>query len=53
MQTETPDRSALNRMLAKVKAKQEEYFQKHYKLVTPYDNQFWAITQAIADFETK
>jgi hypothetical protein len=46
------DLAALQRMLARVKAKQEAYFQRHHRLLTPYDGQFWAVTQAIYDLET-
>lgn len=41
----------LRRKLAKIKAKQEAYFQKHHRLLTPYDGEFWAITQAIAELK--
>lgn len=45
------DREALERMLAAIKAKQEAYFQLRGKLLTPFDGEFWAVTQAIADLE--
>jgi hypothetical protein len=45
------DITALRRMLAKVKAKQETYFQRTGKLLTPFDCEFWALTQTIADLQ--
>ena len=49
MKTTEQDIAALERLLAGVKERQEKYFQRTHKLLTPFDREFWALTQAIYD----
>ena len=48
MKLHTPkDKQALERMLNRVRANQQRHFERTGKLLTPYDSQFWALTEEI------
>lgn len=45
------DIAALNRMLARVKRRQQRHFARTGRLLTPHDNAAWALRQTIDDLQ--